>query len=128
MGCTSTLAKIATSCPACVGNGLQCGPKHSAVVAAVMVVPAANERYNFSGTKLFCVSSKLHFGRAFHPFHPSQVRFIEMFVMSFANEVSSGGTSVELSAEDLTEIGDAASKIQVKGDRLPESALAMTGR
>ena len=35
---------------------------------------------------------------------------------------------VELNAEDLTEIGDAAAKIQLKGDRLPEAALAMTGR
>jgi aryl-alcohol dehydrogenase-like predicted oxidoreductase len=43
-------------------------------------------------------------------------------------EENIGGTTVELNAEDLTEIGDAASKIQVKGDRLPESALAMTGR
>ena len=43
-------------------------------------------------------------------------------------EENIGGTTVELNAEDLAEIGDAASKIQVKGDRLPESALAMTGR
>ena len=43
-------------------------------------------------------------------------------------EENIGGTTVELSAEDLAEIGDAASKIQLKGDRLPESALAMTGR
>jgi aryl-alcohol dehydrogenase-like predicted oxidoreductase len=43
-------------------------------------------------------------------------------------EENIGGTTIELNAEDLAEIGDAASKIQVKGDRLPESALAMTGR
>ena len=43
-------------------------------------------------------------------------------------EENIGGTTVELNAEDLAEIGDAASKIQVRGDRLPESALAMTGR
>jgi aryl-alcohol dehydrogenase-like predicted oxidoreductase len=43
-------------------------------------------------------------------------------------EENIGGTTVELNAEDLAEIGDATSKIQVKGDRLPESALAMTGR
>jgi aryl-alcohol dehydrogenase-like predicted oxidoreductase len=43
-------------------------------------------------------------------------------------EENIGGTTVELNAEDLAEIGDATSKIQMKGDRLPESALAMTGR
>jgi hypothetical protein len=30
--------------------------------------------------------------------------------------------------EDLAEIGDAVSKIPVTGERLPASALAMTGR
>jgi hypothetical protein len=39
--------------------------------------------------------------------------------------VSSRATTVELSAEDLAEVDDAASKIPLKGDRLPERALAM---
>jgi aryl-alcohol dehydrogenase-like predicted oxidoreductase len=43
-------------------------------------------------------------------------------------EENIGATAVELTPEDVAEIREAASKIQVKGDRLPESALAMTGR
>jgi aryl-alcohol dehydrogenase-like predicted oxidoreductase len=43
-------------------------------------------------------------------------------------EENIGATAVELNAEDLAGIGDAVSKIQLHGDRLPESALAMTGR
>ncbi len=43
-------------------------------------------------------------------------------------EENIGAAAVELNAEDLAEIGEAASKIPVKGDRLPASALAMTGR
>jgi aryl-alcohol dehydrogenase-like predicted oxidoreductase len=43
-------------------------------------------------------------------------------------EENIGATAVELNAADLAEIGDATAKIRVKGDRLPESALAMTGR
>jgi aryl-alcohol dehydrogenase-like predicted oxidoreductase len=42
-------------------------------------------------------------------------------------EENIGATAVELTPEDVAEIREAASKIQVKGDRLPESALAMTG-
>jgi aryl-alcohol dehydrogenase-like predicted oxidoreductase len=37
-------------------------------------------------------------------------------------------TAVELDADDLAQIGEAASKIQLQGARLPERALAMTGR
>lgn len=43
-------------------------------------------------------------------------------------EENIGAAAVELNAADLAEIGDATAKIRVKGDRLPESALAMTGR
>jgi len=43
-------------------------------------------------------------------------------------EENIGSTAVELTLEDLAEIGDAVSKIPVTGDRLPASALAMTGR
>ncbi len=43
-------------------------------------------------------------------------------------EENIGATALELNAEDLAEIGNAAAKIQLKGDRLPEGALAMTGR
>jgi len=42
-------------------------------------------------------------------------------------EENIGATAVDLNAEDLAEIGEAISKIQLHGDRLPESALAMTG-
>ena len=43
-------------------------------------------------------------------------------------EENIGSTAVELTSEDLAEIGDAVSKIPMTGDRLPASALAMTGR
>ena len=43
-------------------------------------------------------------------------------------EENIGSTAVELTLEDLAEIGDAVSNIPVTGDRLPASALAMTGR
>jgi aryl-alcohol dehydrogenase-like predicted oxidoreductase len=43
-------------------------------------------------------------------------------------EENIGGAAVELNAKDLADISEAASKIPLKGDRLPESALAMTGR
>ena len=39
-----------------------------------------------------------------------------------------GAAAVELSPDDLREIDAAASKIPLQGARLPESALAMTGR
>jgi len=39
-----------------------------------------------------------------------------------------GATAIELSAEDLHEITEAASKIKMQGARLPESLLEMTGR
>jgi aryl-alcohol dehydrogenase-like predicted oxidoreductase len=38
-----------------------------------------------------------------------------------------GAVAVELAADDLREIDDAASKIKLQGDRLPEAALKMTG-
>jgi aryl-alcohol dehydrogenase-like predicted oxidoreductase len=38
-----------------------------------------------------------------------------------------GAATIELTAEDLQEIDAAASKITLQGDRLPESALKMTG-
>ncbi|HTA75522.1 MAG TPA: aldo/keto reductase [bacterium] len=38
-----------------------------------------------------------------------------------------GGAEVQLSAGDLQEINEAASKITIQGERLPESALKMTG-
>ncbi len=43
-------------------------------------------------------------------------------------EENIGSTTVELTSVDLAEIGDAVSKIRMTGDRLPASALAMTGR
>jgi len=43
-------------------------------------------------------------------------------------EENIGSTAVELTLQDLAEIGDAVSKIPVTGERLPASALAMTGR
>ena len=43
-------------------------------------------------------------------------------------EENIGSTAVELTLEDLAEIGDAVSKIPMTGERLPASALAMTGR
>jgi len=43
-------------------------------------------------------------------------------------EENLGSVAVELSADDLQEIDVAASKIELRGDRLPEAALKMTGR
>jgi aryl-alcohol dehydrogenase-like predicted oxidoreductase len=43
-------------------------------------------------------------------------------------EENIGAAAVELNAEDLADISQAASKIQLTGDRLPAGALAMTGR
>lgn len=43
-------------------------------------------------------------------------------------EENLGALDVELSDEDLREIDDRSSQIQVVGERLPESALKMTGR
>jgi aryl-alcohol dehydrogenase-like predicted oxidoreductase len=43
-------------------------------------------------------------------------------------EENIGSTAVELTSDDLAEIGNAVSKIPMTGDRLPASALAMTGR
>ena len=38
-----------------------------------------------------------------------------------------GALAVELTASDLQEIDEAASKISLQGERLPENALKMTG-
>lgn len=43
-------------------------------------------------------------------------------------EENLGAVNVELTADDLRDIDAAASKISLQGARLPESALAMTGR
>jgi aryl-alcohol dehydrogenase-like predicted oxidoreductase len=43
-------------------------------------------------------------------------------------EENNCATAVQLSAADLAEIGDVSSRIAISGDRLPASALAMTGR
>jgi len=43
-------------------------------------------------------------------------------------EENIGAAAVALDTEDLADIDDAASKIQLAGDRLPAGALAMTGR
>ncbi|MDB6062046.1 MAG: uncharacterized protein JWM78_2149 [Verrucomicrobiaceae bacterium] len=43
-------------------------------------------------------------------------------------EENLGALNIELTADDLKEIDDAASKLSLQGARLPESALAMTGR
>ena len=43
-------------------------------------------------------------------------------------EENLGAASVELTAEDLREIDDAAAKITVQGARLPEAVLALTDR
>ena len=43
-------------------------------------------------------------------------------------EENLGSVDVELTAADLSEINGAASKIEIKGERLPEAALKMTGR
>ena len=42
-------------------------------------------------------------------------------------EENLGSTEVELTADDLREIDAAASRIELKGERLPEGALKMTG-
>jgi hypothetical protein len=39
-----------------------------------------------------------------------------------------GAASIELTAEDLSEIDTAASELSVTGERLPEPVLRMTGR
>jgi aryl-alcohol dehydrogenase-like predicted oxidoreductase len=43
-------------------------------------------------------------------------------------EENLGSVDVELTAADLSEINAAAAKIEIKGERLPEAALKMTGR
>ena len=43
-------------------------------------------------------------------------------------EENLGSVDVELTAADLSEIKAAAEKIEIKGERLPEAALKMTGR
>ena len=43
-------------------------------------------------------------------------------------EENLGAAKLQLTSADLKEIHDALSKIQVKGERLPEAALKMTGR
>jgi aryl-alcohol dehydrogenase-like predicted oxidoreductase len=43
-------------------------------------------------------------------------------------EENLGSVDVELTAADLSEIKTAAAKIEIKGERLPEAALKMTGR
>jgi aryl-alcohol dehydrogenase-like predicted oxidoreductase len=42
-------------------------------------------------------------------------------------EENLGAVAIELTSDDLREIDTAASKITVKGERLPEAALKMTG-
>ena len=42
-------------------------------------------------------------------------------------EENIGAAEVELTADDLREIDAAASRIDLKGERLPEGALKMTG-
>jgi aryl-alcohol dehydrogenase-like predicted oxidoreductase len=43
-------------------------------------------------------------------------------------EENLGAVGVELTAADLRTINDAAAKIPLEGERLPEAALKMTGR
>jgi aryl-alcohol dehydrogenase-like predicted oxidoreductase len=43
-------------------------------------------------------------------------------------EENLGSTAVQLTADDLREIDAAASRIELKGERLPEGALKLTGR
>jgi aryl-alcohol dehydrogenase-like predicted oxidoreductase len=43
-------------------------------------------------------------------------------------EENIGALSIELTADDLREIDEAASKITVQGNRYPERLAAMTGR
>ncbi len=45
-----------------------------------------------------------------------------------ALEENIGAVSVELTPDDLNEIGTAASEIQVQGNRYPERLEQMTGR
>ena len=42
-------------------------------------------------------------------------------------EENIGAADVEMNAQDLNEIGAAASQLSVKGERLPEPVLRMTG-
>jgi aryl-alcohol dehydrogenase-like predicted oxidoreductase len=42
-------------------------------------------------------------------------------------EENLGAAAVELTAADLAAIDSAAAKIELKGERLPEAALRMTG-
>ena len=42
-------------------------------------------------------------------------------------EENLGAVNVALTATDLREIGDAAAKIPVQGERLPEAVLKLTG-
>ena len=43
-------------------------------------------------------------------------------------EENIGAADVELTADDLKQIGDAISKLSLEGARLPEAMLKMTGR
>ena len=43
-------------------------------------------------------------------------------------EENLGAVNVELTATDLKTINEAAAKIPLEGERLPEAALKMTGR
>ena len=43
-------------------------------------------------------------------------------------EENLGAVNVDLTAEDLAEIGSAAAEIQVEGERYPEQLLGTTGR
>lgn len=43
-------------------------------------------------------------------------------------EENLGAVGIELTASDLTEIGAALAKIKLRGNRLPDTALSMTGR
>ncbi len=43
-------------------------------------------------------------------------------------EENLGTVKVELTADDLRQIGEATSKLKLEGERLPEAALKMTGR
>jgi aryl-alcohol dehydrogenase-like predicted oxidoreductase len=43
-------------------------------------------------------------------------------------EENLGGAELELTTGDLDEINNEANKIQVQGERLPETMLKMTGR
>ena len=43
-------------------------------------------------------------------------------------EENLGAVNIQLSAEDLRDIGTAASKIEIQGSRLPEAVLKMSER